>query len=144
MKDYYCPFCNEKLSFLEGTVIKMLGNIKGEKFEISTYFYIPGKLGQYNAVWEGRIKLRDGVKVDFRCINPKCERSFTADYDDDLAEIKMIDDDGKEYIMVFNRIYGKHSTFVVDYKRRELAKSFGEHKENYMDDFEKPRNAFGE
>ena len=144
MKEYFCPYCNEKLSRLNGIVIKMLGLLRSEKFDILTTFYIPGSIGQYDGIVEAKVTLRDGVKVDFMCINPKCQKSFTTNYDDDLAEIKMIDDDGHEYVVVFNRIYGKHSTFVVDYKRKELTSSFGEDKEIYIQDFDRPVNFFGE
>ena len=144
MKEFYCPYCNEKLSFLKGTIIKMLGHLVSDKFETDTIFYIPGTLGQYDALVEGNVILKDGVKVDFHCINPACHKSFTTTYDNDLAEIKMTDDDGHEYIVVFNRIYGKHSTFVVDYKRKELTNSFGEDKDIYIHDFNKTVNFFGE
>lgn len=144
MKKFYCPFCNEKLSFLDGSIVKMRGTLRSSKFDVVTNFYIPGQLGQYDALLEGDITLRDGVKVDFSCINPKCHRSFTTHYDDDLSEIKMIDDDGHEYLVVFNRIYGKHSTFVVDYKKKELESSFGEDREGYIHDFDKEGNFFGE
>lgn len=144
MKEFYCPYCNEKLSFLEGTIIKMLGHLRCDKFETYVMFYIPGTLGQYDALVEEGVILKDGVKVDFLCINPKCQKSFTTSYDDDLAEIKMIDDDGHEYVVVFNRIYGKHSTFVVDYKRKELTESFGEDRKTYIEEFERPVNFFGE
>ncbi len=144
MKEFYCPYCNTKLSYLEGSIIKMLGKLKSSKFNAATYFYIPGVIGRYDAVVEGRFELKDGLKVDFCCINPKCERSFTTDYDDDLAEIKMIDDDGREYVVVFNRIYGKHSTFVVDYKRKQIAGSYGEDKDVYIHDFDRDVNFFGE
>lgn len=144
MKEFYCPYCNQKLSFLEGTIIKMLGHLKSDKFETYANFYIPGALGRYDALVEGRVLLKDGVVVDFHCINPHCEKSFTTSYDDDLAEIKMVDDDGHEYVVVFNRIYGKHSTFVVDYKKKKLKSSFGEDKELYIRDFDRTVNFFGE
>lgn len=144
MKEFYCPFCNEKISFLDGAVIKLLGRLKSKSFNASTYFYIPGIIGRYDAIIEGRFELKDGIKVDFCCINRECEKSFTTDYDDDLAEIKMIDDDEREYIVVFNRIYGKHSTFVVDYKRKEIAGSYGEDKDGYIHGFDKEVNFFGE
>jgi hypothetical protein len=44
---------------------------------------------------------------------------------------------------VFNRIYGIHSTFVVDYKKKKLSGSYGEDIEEYIHDFEKPVNFFG-
>jgi len=144
MKKFYCPFCNQSLSYLDGTVIKMLGLLKSSKFDVYTNFIIPGTLGQYDGLVEGNIIIRDGVKVDFMCTNPACHRSFTTRYDDDLAEIKMIDNDGKEYVVVFNRIYGKHSTFVIDYKRKQVQQSYGEDKETYKHDFNKTPNFFGE
>jgi len=144
MKKFYCPFCNEQLSFLEGTVVKLRGHLKSSKFDVYTNFYIPGKLGQYDAMVDDEITLKDGLKVDFMCINPKCGKRFTTHYDNDLAEIKMIDDDGHEYIVVFNRIYGKHSTFVIDYKKRGVESSFGEDQKVYIHDFDKEGNYFGE
>jgi len=143
MKQFYCPYCNEQLSHFEGTVIKMKGVLSCNTFESVTNFYLPGAIGKYGSIVDDHIKLKDGAKVEFRCPNPKCDRSFTTDYDDDLAEIKMIDDDGHEYVVVFNRIYGIHSTFVVDYKKKKLESSYGEDREIYLHDFEKPVNFFG-
>jgi len=51
--------------------------------------------------------------------------------------------DGHEYVVVFNRIYGIQSTFVVDYKKKCLESSFGEDKSEYEGDFEKKVNFFG-
>lgn len=143
MKQFYCPYCNEKLTHFEGTVIKIKGVLSCETFECAANFYLPGAIGKYGSIVENHIKLKDGARVDFRCPNPKCDRSYTAHYDNDLAEIKMIDDDGHEYIVVFNRIYGIHSTFVVDYKKKKLSGSYGEDIEEYIRDFEKPVNFFG-
>ncbi len=143
MKQFYCPYCNEKLSHFDGTVIKMKGVLSCETFECFANFYLPGAIGKYGSIVDEHVKLKDGAKVEFRCPNSKCDRSFTAHYDNDLAEIKMIDDDGHEYVVVFNRIYGVHSTFVVDYKKKRLESSFGEDKSDYVRDFEKPMNFFG-
>ncbi len=143
MKQFYCPYCNERLSHFEGTVIKMRGVLACDTFECVANFYLPGAIGEYGHIADDHVKLKDGAKVEFRCPNSKCDRSFTTHYDDDLAEIKMIDDDGHEYVVVFNRIYGIHSTFVVDYKKKRLEGSYGEDKEIYLRDFEKPVNFFG-
>lgn len=143
MKQFYCPYCNERLSHFEGTVIKMRGVLACDTFECVANFYLPGAIGKYGHIVDDHVKLKEGAKVEFRCSNSKCDRSFTAHYDDDLAEIKMIDDDGHEYVVVFNRIYGIHSTFVVDYKKKRLEGSYGEDQEVYSRDFEKPVNFFG-
>lgn len=144
MKNFYCPYCHAKLSHFEGTLIKMKGVLSSETFECSGYFYLPGAVGKYGSIVDEHIKLRDGAKVDFRCPNPRCDLSFTTHYDDDLAEIKMIDDDGHEYAVVFNRIFGVHSTFVVDYKKKKVESSYGEDRETYSRDFDKAVNFFGE
>lgn len=143
MKQFYCPYCHEKLSHFDGKVIKMKGVLSCETFECSANFYLPGAIGKYGSIVDEHLRLKDGAKVEFRCPNVKCERSFTTHYDDDLAEIKMIDDDGHEYIVVFNRIYGIHSTFVVDYKKKQLQKAYGEDRTAYQRDFEKSVNFFG-
>jgi len=144
MKQFFCPHCNEKLSQLEDSIIKMRGVFECEFFTCEANIFLPSSLGKYSAITDAYITMRDGARVEFRCTNLRCHRSFTAPYDDDLAEIKMIDDDGHEFIVVFNRIYGKHSTFVVDYKKKKLEESFGEDKASYMHDFDQPVNFFGE
>ncbi|MDZ7318169.1 MAG: hypothetical protein ONB11_03380 [candidate division KSB1 bacterium] len=143
MKQFYCPYCNEKLSYFDGTVIKMKGVIASESCECVANFYLPGGIGKYGCIVDDHLVLKDGAKVEFRCPNPKCDHSFTSHYDDDLAEIKMMDDDGHEYVVVFNRIYGVHSTFVIDFKRKKLAGSYGEDKHGYLHDFDRPVNFFG-
>jgi hypothetical protein len=143
MKHFYCPYCSEKLSYLDGTVIKMKGVLSCDTFECSANFYLPGMIGKYGSIVDEHLKLKDGARVEFRCPNAKCDRSFASHYDADLAEIKMLDDDGHEYVVVFNRIYGIHSTFVVDYKKKQLASAHGEDKKTYQRDFDKPVNFFG-
>jgi hypothetical protein len=121
----------------------MKGVLSSDTFECTANFYLPGAIGKYGSIVDEHLKLKDGAKVEFRCPNSKCDRNFTAHYDNDLAEIKMIDDDGHEYVVVFNRIYGVHSTFVVDFKKKRLEGSFGEDKNEYLRDFEKSVNFFG-
>lgn len=140
---FYCPYCNQKLSFLSGTVIKMVGRMHAEHFSCKTMFYIPAKLGQYGAIVGEGVRLREDAKVEFECINGACKRNFTTSYDDNLAEIKLVASDGREYVVVFNKIYGKHATFLVDYKNKSLLESYGEDANACRPDFKKPINFFG-
>ena len=140
---FYCPYCNHKLSFLDGTIVKLAGRLHAEKFSCKVMFYIPAELGQYGAIVGEGVQLREGAKVEFECLNGACKENFTTAYDDNLAEIKMVDAEGREYIVVFSKIYGKKSTFLIDLKKRELLKSYGEHSEEYASEFEKPLNFFG-
>lgn len=140
---FYCPFCDQKLSFLDGTIIKMVGRLHAETFSCKAMFYIPAELGQYGAIVGEGVRLREGARVEFECINGACKENFTTAYDDNLAEIKMTDAEGRDYVVVFNKIYGRRSTFLIDLKKRSLLKSYGEHSEEFAPDFDKPLNFFG-
>ncbi len=140
---FRCPYCDQKLSFLDGTVVKLVGRLHAEHFSCKTMFYIPAVLGQYGAIVGEGVRLEEGVKVDFECVNGACKRSLNAAYDDNLAELKMADAEGNEFAVVFNRIYGKRSTFIIDVKNTDVVESYGEHATDYFMTFEKKLNFFG-
>lgn len=140
---FYCPYCGQKLSFLEGTVIKMVGRLHAETFSCKTMFYFPAQLGQYGAIVGEGVNLRDGARVEFECINGACRKNFTATYDQNLAEIKMVDPAGNEYVVVFNKIFGRRSTFLIDFKTQKVLESYGDHAPEYLREFDKPTNYFG-
>lgn len=142
MKQFYCDYCNEKISHFNGSIIKMKGVMTCDTFECVSNVYLPGELGHYNVIVDDFVKLKVNAKVDFRCPNLSCNQSFTTEFNDDLAEIKMIDGE-REYVVVFNRIYGKQATFLVDYKEKKLEKSYGKELADYVMDFEEPVNFFG-
>ena len=144
MRRFYCPQCDQDLTCMDGKLVKMRGMLSAPHFTVVTTFYLPAELGVYGATVEGEIELREGARIDFQCTNDACRHSFTAPYDDDLSEIKMIEEDGREEVVVFNRIYGRQSTFVVDYKQKKVIMAFGQDKDLYADEFEKPINYFGE
>ncbi len=142
-QSYHCPFCDQKLSFLDGAIIKMAGRLHAETFSCKTMFYIPAELGKFGAIVGEGLRMREGAKVEFECINGACKENFTTAYDDDLAEVKMTDSEGRSYVVVFNKVYGRRSTFLVDLKKRALLKSFGEHSTECEPDFDRPLNFFG-
>ena len=140
---YFCPRCGQKLSFLDGTIVKMDGVLRSDKFAVRTQVFLPARLGHYGAIVAGDVKIEDGTRVEFHCFNPTCDASFTSAYDDDLAEVRMVDADGQEYVVVFNRVFGSRSTFVVDWSESRLVNSFGEHADDYVENFDRPLNFFG-
>ncbi|MFH0900155.1 MAG: hypothetical protein V2A73_05960 [Pseudomonadota bacterium] len=142
-KTFYCPHCLEKLSCLGGTVVKLSGRLSAKEFAVKTNFYLPAELGRYGAIIEGQVEVGEGARVEFCCPNPRCGTSFTATYNSDLAEIQMVDHERREYVVVFNRICGRRSTFLVDYRRKALLCSYGEDAESYAAAFERPLNFFG-
>lgn len=139
---FSCPYCGQKLSFLDGTIVKLVGRLHADNFSCKTMFYVPAKLGEYGAIVGEGVRLQDGARVEFECINGACKHDLTAAYDADLAEVKMVRD-GREYAVAFNKVYGRESTFVVDITERTVVQSFGEHANQYASDFDKPINFFG-
>ncbi len=142
-RTFFCPSCNAKLSFLEGTIIKMDGVLKADKFSVRTQFYFPAKLGQYGVIIAGSLDVKEGAEVEFHCIKPTCNKNFTAAYNPELAEIRMVDEAGREFVVIFNKIYGKRSTFLVDPVDHKLLESHGDHAGDYSGTFDRPLNYFG-
>ena len=140
---FQCPYCGQKLSFLGGNIIKLVGRLHADTFSCKVMIYIPAELGQYGAIVGEGVRLNEGAVVEFECVNGACKKNFTTAYDENLAEIKMIDGAGKEFAVVFNKTYGRRCTFLVDFKQQELLQAFGEHAADHELDFGKPLNFFG-
>lgn len=141
---FSCPYCGQDLSSLEGTVVRMAGRLHAATFSCRAMFYLPARLGQYGAIVSDDVQVREGAVVEFECVNPKCQRNFTTAYDNDLAEIKMTDGEGREFVVVFNKTYGRCSTFLVDWSAKALVSSFGNHADEDTPDFGKGLNYFGD
>jgi hypothetical protein len=140
---FRCPYCSQKLSFLDGSMVKLAGRLHADTFSCKTMFYIPATLGEYGAIVGEGVRLEDGAVVEFECINGACKQSLTSRYDDNLAEIRMVDESGQEFAVAFNRIYGRRATFLIDIKRTSVLESYGEHAAEYALTFEKRLNYFG-
>ncbi len=140
---FFCPHCDQKVSFLKGSIIKLVGRLEAETFTARTMFYIPAKLGDYGAIVGEGVRLKEGAVVEFECINGACKTNLTTVYDEHLAELLMRDEQGREYVVIFNKMYGRQATFLVDYKKRVLLESFGQHANDFEPDFEKRLNFFG-
>lgn len=140
---FFCPHCDHKLSFLDGAIVKLVGRLHAETFSARTMIYIPATLGAYGAIVGDGVRLKDGAVVEFECINGACKADLTTPYDDKLSEIKLRDGNDREYVVIFNKIYGKRATFLVDYKKKSLLKSYGADADDFEPDFDKRLNFFG-
>ena len=142
-RTYLCPHCGQKLSFLDGTVIKLVARLHAEHFSCRTMVYIPAELGKYGLIVGEGVRIREGAKLDLECVSGTCKRSFTAAYDDALAEIKMVDEAGHTFVVAFDRVYGTHATFLIDLEEDALVRSWGEDQGSHYLDFGKNLNFFG-
>lgn len=125
-RTYHCPHCHASLSELDGALVKLAGTLRAENFSVRTMFHLPSTLGTYGAIASGEIDLRPGARVEFACPDPRCGIDLTAPYNHDLAEITMIDEDRREFSVLFNKIFGKHMTFVLDVRQKKVVSALGE------------------
>ena len=127
---FYCPFCKAKISDEETASIRFYGFVHGEHFKVGSYYRLPSKICAYGGTPEnGSLELQDGAVVEFCCPQEECCRSFTAPYNQDLAQILWVDEHGEKKSVAFNRTLGKHMTFVIDPEKRQLSASVGEDRE---------------
>ena len=139
-RQFICPTCNAILNQDEEETIRFLGVLRGHSFTLSTTVDLSAELGVYGAQIDKDLVMEDGCKVDFLC--PQCGRDLTASYSADLAEIKMVEA-GHEYVVVFSKVYGERTSFVVDFSTKRLVASYGEDAAGYVEQFGKNLNFFG-
>ena len=138
---FLCPFCRKVLSHLDHTIVQLEGRLSCETFAVTTTFSLSATLGAYGAIPADAVELKPGAWVDFLC--PHCERSFTSRHNDRLSVIHMIDGTGREMAVLFDRVHGEHSSFVVDMARCELIGAYGEHSGLFRDELSRTLNFFG-
>ena len=117
------------------------GVLEGPSFTVAVPFVFAAEPGNYETSIEGELTLRDGAKVDFCCPRPQCHHSLAAAWNDDLAEVKLLEN-GVEEVVVFSRVYGIFATFVYD-RSSDVLQSFGEDHDRYADEFDRELNFFG-
>jgi transposase-like protein len=140
IKRFICPDCTAVLNEQDPKSIRMAGTLLGPGFSITIEFGLSAVLGEYGASFDPMLTMEEGCRVRFAC--PHCGRDFTTTYNGDLAEIEMIDGQD-EYMVVFSRIFGEQSSFVLELGSKKLVASYGEDAASYVAEFGKGMNFFG-
>ena len=122
---FFCPVCREKLSFLDGTIIKLRGRLHATTFSCDTMFYFAAALGTHGCIVGEGVKVFPGARIEFECANPACRHNFTTEKNAELAEIACTDESGVDFKVAFSKVFGKDATFVLDVQRKELVQTFG-------------------
>ena len=142
---FSCPHCGQKLSFLDGSLIKLVGRLHATTFSCKTMFYFSATLGQHGCIVGEGVRAHDGAKIEYECINHACKKNLTHPKNDELAELHATDEAGNEFRVLFNKIFGKDSTFVLDMEQRKVTATYGEATDSMFTDIhERRRNFFGE
>ena len=141
-KKSYCPYCTAQLSFFNGEFTKLLGSLESEYFKVEGILYLPSALGKYGVILPEGMTIKEGARVEFLC--PNCRKNLTTSFNEDLAFMKVVDERQAEFIVIFNKIFGKHATYVIDYEKKSLSQKYGPDAEEIPDhEFEKDLNFFG-
>ncbi|MBN2722772.1 MAG: hypothetical protein JXR95_01740 [Deltaproteobacteria bacterium] len=141
METYFCPHCEAVLNENDESGVVLKGRLNGSGFSVSFQVSVPSQLGVYGATFPDYIEIDRGVLVDFCC--PHCNGDLSMEEAPNHASIKMRDSEDRWRFVSFNREYGKHSSFLFDVESHELIASYGEHQQQYKNDFNKPLNFFG-
>ena len=140
-EEFLCPRCRTSLMNSDGTMVRMKGRLDCDRFSVSFPIELPAQLGVYGATMPEGIALRDGAEVQFSC--PHCGADFTVPDAPHHAAILMHDSEGSTKVVVFNKLYGEHTSFVFDLDTRALIAAYGEHQGRWMDEVRKDINFFG-
>jgi len=138
---FFCPHCRAELNPGQGPIIKMTGRLDAPTFSVTTDMFLPSGLGVYGRLTATGVELREGAKIEFSC--PVCAKPLSASAEDELAQVHMRDQDGRLFVVGFNKRYGRRSTFVIDPHQRKVEREFGEDAGRYREDADKVLNYFG-
>lgn len=104
--DYLCPKCKGHLN-AGGFVIFSTKNNRNKRGLI----LLSPKVGSYTVKHHDSYGFEDGEIVDFFC--PICSEDLTAKENEKNVEILMVDENNTEYRVLFSRISGEQSTYLL-------------------------------
>ncbi len=131
-EEFLCPRCRTSLMNDDGTMVEMKGRLDCDTFSLSFPIELSAQLGVYGANMPEGIVLRAGAEVHFAC--PHCGSDFTVPDAPHHSAILMRDSVGVTKVVVFNRLYGEHTSFVFDLDTRALIAAYGEHQDRWLDE----------
>ena len=105
--DFLCPYCRGHLM----PHTKVILAARKESGQRGIILFNP-KLGDYEVLVHHTFRLREGEHIDMLC--PLCHANLTDQtISHNLAKIKMIDSNGKEFDIYFSEVYGEKCTYKI-------------------------------
>ena len=104
--NFLCPKCKGHLN-AGGYVIFSTKN----KRKQSGLVLLSPKVGSYSVKYHESYGFEKGEAIDFAC--PICSKSLHAKENSENVSIIMVDENGTEYKVLFSRIFGNQSTYVL-------------------------------
>jgi hypothetical protein len=85
-------------------------------------------VGNYTVTKHPLFDYEEGEKLLFFC--PMCHKELASDVHENLGKILLIDENKKEFSILFSRVAGEQSTFKII---GENVQVFGENSSNYLE-----------
>ncbi|NOZ45307.1 MAG: hypothetical protein GXO79_00845 [Chlorobi bacterium] len=105
--DYICPYCNGHLRANN----KIILSAKKENGDAGLLLFDP-QLGNYKVLNHPSFLITEGENVELFC--SICHENLVAkEFDEHLAKIKMTDDIGNEYDILFSKVVGEKCTYKI-------------------------------
>ena len=122
-QNFICPRCKGYLNVGEYIVL----SAETKRGDAGLILFSQ-EIGNYTTKKNDAFVTTEGEKCDFFC--PLCQKKLAADIHDNLSHIIMIDENKKEYEILFSKIAGEKSTYKIVGESLEI---FGDHHSNYID-----------
>ncbi len=114
--DFLCPYCKSHLNINNNVVF----SAKKDNGEQGLIFLHP-ELGNYSHEKHESFKVNKGEDVEIFC--PLCQADLKVKVDDhNFVRVTMIQEDKKEYNVLFSSIFGEQCTYKVS---GEFVESYG-------------------
>ncbi len=141
MSRFLCPKCHQRLNDQDPAFVRFTGELSGPRFSVRFPIQLPAQLGVYGAVHPDSIRMEPGAEVRFLC--PHCQEDLALAGVPLHSWVLLEEDGGARSAVVFNRVFGEHSSFQFDLETRRLKAAFGENIDQYREDFNRELNFFG-
>ncbi|MBN1251109.1 MAG: hypothetical protein JXR51_16565 [Bacteroidales bacterium] len=124
--NYLCPKCKSFLNI--GNKIVLSVKVKNEQKGLMLF---EKELGNYQIKKHDLVEYKKGELLGFYC--PICHENLALDdVNSNLAKIIMLDENNKEYDVIFSKVAGEHATFKISNNEIE---AYGEDSHKYINFF---------
>jgi hypothetical protein len=128
-ENYLCPHCHSYLRVWNNIILIAKSELSNQQ----GILLFNAEVGNYDLIHHSSLKFVDGEIVNIIC--PVCKADLTAsEINENLVRIVMTDENKKTYDIYFSKIFGEHSTFVI--QEENIIERRGEDSSNYLSYFQ--------
>jgi protein-disulfide isomerase len=121
--NYQCPHCNGYLAINDCVIFSVqTSDLK------SGIISLHSELGNYSIKKNPDFEISTGDHLDFYC--PICHAALASEIHANLAKVIMIDEENREFEILFSRVLGEKTTFKIVGETMEI---FGDDSAEYLD-----------